>query len=332
MGQNRLRRVPLQLFLDPVLGRALPIQDDLRLHESGNGYALRMAEANGISFSQLARSMASLGHRYLPNEAAGKIAYLFGGDPIEVGKAIPKSYREKGHVFTVFKDCILTRPYHVRRSWTQICPLCLRDTGFAKAVWELSLVTACPVHYTRLLDCCQKCSRKLTWRRPNLLECNCGQSLGNSELETASGAELWLSSAVFSRFSEAPMVPEKEFPYSFLAGLSLDILVRLIRAIGISRGTEPVSEFKPGKLTRVLSTQEAVQVVQRAFFRIGELYEQSPNRFASASIHVREIEDICIHSSQVEQEKISLLFERVARLEKIGHSVTYHPQLDMLYD
>ncbi|RZT91733.1 TniQ protein [Advenella incenata] len=332
MGQNPLWRVPLQLFLDEELGRQLPIQDDLKPDESGNGYALRMTEANGIQFSQLARSMASLGHRYLPNEAAGKIAYLFGGNPIDVGKAIPKTYREKGHVFTVFKDCILTRPYHVRKSWIQVCPLCLLEAGFAQAVWELSLVTACPRHCIRLLDHCPKCFRKLTWRRPNLLECNCGKSLADSDLELASKAELWLSSTVFCHLSGARMRLEKEFPYSFLAGLSLDILLRLIRALGISRGIEPISDFKPGKLTRVLSSNEAVQVVRRAFLRISDLYEKNSGLFVSASIHMRDVEDICIHSSQAEKEKISLLFERVARLEKIHNAITNNLQIDMFYD
>lgn len=326
------RRALLLLFLDSRLGRPLPIQDDLKTDESGNGYALRMAEANGIQFSHLARSMASLGHRYLPNEAAGKIAYLFGGDPVEVARAIPKSCREKGQVFTEFKNRILTRPYHVRRSWTQICPLCLLDTGFAQSVWELSLVTACSVHYTRLLDYCPKCLRKLTWRRPNLLECNCGKNLAESELESASQAELWLSSVFFYRLSGVQMVLERDFPYSFLAGISLDSLVRLIRALGISRGTESLSEFKPGRLTRILSTKEAAQVVQRAFFRINKLSEQSASRFASVSIHLREVEDICIHSSQADQEKISLLFERVANIEKIDKCITNNLQMDMFYD
>ncbi|AHG65260.1 TniQ family protein [Advenella mimigardefordensis] len=322
----------MQLFLDPILGRPLPIQDDLKPDESGNGYALRMTEANGIQFSQLARSMASLGHRYLPNEVAGKIAYLFGGNPIDVGKAIPKSYREKGHIITVFKDCILTRPYHVRRSWTQVCPLCLLNTGFAQALWELSLVTACPVHYTRLLDQCPKCFRKLTWRRPSLLECNCGMRLEGAELEAPSEAELWLSSTLFCLLSDIRMSPERGIPYAFLANLSLDVLVRLIRALGISSGPEHVSNFRPGKLTRVLSSKEAVQVVQRAFLRISDLYEDRANRFTSASLHLKEVADICIHSSQAEQEKISLLFQRVARLEKIDKSITNSFQMDMFYD
>lgn len=330
MVRNLLRRVPLQLFLDTTLGRPLPVQDHIRSDESGNGYALRMAEANDIQFSQLARCMASTGHSYLPNDAAGRIAYLFGADSTDVSLAIPLSFRHYGQTYCTFKSCILRRPYHVRRNWIQICPLCIVEEGYAQAAWEISLVSACPKHQILLVDRCPNCFGKLTWRRPSLRDCNCGADLRRWGQVRADEEEIWLSLIITQKLNDISSMPKLKSVISLLSGLSLDTLVRLVRAIGIGSGKESKDDLRPGRLTRVLGTNESSIIVRRAFTRIAMLAEHDYSIIEPNAMHLKEIEDIYKHCPQHEHEKIFLLLGWACRAEEIAK---FHNnlQLDLFY-
>ena len=56
----------------------------------------------------------------------------------------------------------------------RLCPACLREHPIWWAVWDLGLVTACPIHRCLLLDECPACKRKLAWQRPAVHKCRCG--------------------------------------------------------------------------------------------------------------------------------------------------------------
>ena len=75
-------------------------------------------------------------------------------------------------------------PKRKGRSWQRailspirVCPRCLAEQGVHLALWELPLVSICPLHDCLLLQHCQ-CGRGLTW--PSMgpdWTCRCGQSL-----------------------------------------------------------------------------------------------------------------------------------------------------------
>jgi hypothetical protein len=63
-----------------------------------------------------------------------------------------------------------------------ICPICVSEKGIAEAHFDLRFMCGCPDHGIALLQQCPDCSNPLTWRRPKLLECNCGFDLRQSDL------------------------------------------------------------------------------------------------------------------------------------------------------
>lgn len=64
--------------------------------------------------------------------------------------------------------------YMVRPQSAKICPDCLRDTGYCRKIWDVTLVTACLEHQCLLFDECPDCGRKIMPLRKKLCICMCG--------------------------------------------------------------------------------------------------------------------------------------------------------------
>lgn len=276
------------MFTDPSFGRPMPIRDAMYPVESGNGYALRMVVENGMAYSDLTNSLVSLGHRYLPHSAARAIAFWFGGDPVAVVQAIPSSFRRDGHSVTSFMGHVFTRPYHIRFTRPQVCVRCLEELGFASAAWELSLVTACPRHHLVLVDQCAQCHRIISWRRPDLWTCHCGVAFFSAVPQKATAEEVWFSQRLedllFRRFVE---YEGHDSVRRILAAFELDVLLRVVRAFGVSVGLHE-RDMVPGRLTRVLRSVDAHAVVCRAFSRLRSITE-GINDEPSPAVHLKEL-------------------------------------------
>lgn len=267
----------------------MPIRDSIDSRESGNGYALRMITSNGLFFSDLTKALATIGHGYLPNRSAQMIAFWFGADPIAACRAIPYSYKQNGRSVTSYMGCQFMRPYHIRFSRPQVCVLCLKEHGIAMAVWDISLVTCCPKHGVVLIDRCAKCKRKLSWRRPDLYTCHCRADLCAINPDHADPDAIWLSRRIGSLLGgENDLSDSACCTRQLLGGFSLDLLLRVVRAIGVSEG-EHLRDIVPGKLTRILSTDEAHGVVYRAFSRLKAiLFREGAERYAEC-LHLSEL-------------------------------------------
>lgn len=73
------------------------------------------------------------------------------------------------------------RPYdrqwgvnHFRRDAPRLCPHCLAEAAFIRALWDLTPLTYCAQHRCVLIDYCPVCRARLSWRRPGPVECVCG--------------------------------------------------------------------------------------------------------------------------------------------------------------
>lgn len=67
-----------------------------------------------------------------------------------------------------------------------VCPQCLKEFGTHLAIWELPLVSACPLHRGQLTKICPSCGSNIAWT--GLLcdwKCRCGQSLIDIEVQPA---------------------------------------------------------------------------------------------------------------------------------------------------
>ncbi len=303
------------MFTDPSFGRPMPIRDPIGRLESGNGYALRMVALNGLSFSDLTKVLASIGHGYLPNRSAQMIAFWFGAEPIAASRAIPYTYKLNGRLVTSYMGCQFMRPYHVRFSRPQVCVHCLDEYGIAMAVWDISLVTCCPKHGVILIDRCAKCKRVLSWRRPDLYTCHCRADLCSMIPDQATPDAIWLSHHIGCLlFGESDLPVSESRSRQLLGAFSLDVLLRVVRALGVSEG-DHVRDIVPGKLTRILSTDEAHGVVYRAFSRVKAiLIGIGAERYADC-LHLAELRVIGEHVTGIERTMFEHLLDSVADID-----------------
>ncbi len=118
----------------------------------------------------------------------------------------------------------------------RICPGCLRDNPTWWAVWDLKLVSACPIHRCLLIDRCPSCRHKLTWHRRAVHECRCRQDLREVEPEKAEDPLVTINAAIWSAAGIRREACEAEVKHANLlpdqVKLSLDATLRLIRFLG----------------------------------------------------------------------------------------------------
>jgi hypothetical protein len=58
-----------------------------------------------------------------------------------------------------------------------VCPACLADAPFHRAIWDFTAISACPVHLVELAATCDACGEGLRWEGGDLAVCRCGQLL-----------------------------------------------------------------------------------------------------------------------------------------------------------
>ncbi|NTY41464.1 TniQ family protein [Burkholderia diffusa] len=254
-----------------------PRQDEIHADEDGMGFALRMATRNCITFHDLARHFASPGHLYLPAQSASAIAFMFGCTPAKLCHAFVQRQFRGCSVGAHFLGFDFLRPYHLRQTHPQLCPICIREQARALAIWSASLVTACPVHEIHLIEHCA-CGRPISWRRPSIDTCECGLHLTDAyqrteqadprEVEVARQATYLLGTAHFRLHARDAIL-------GVFDDVSIDTYLRLIWAFGI---VEENQSTKPRSANRLLPTDEASMVCCRAHDRFAQLISTRSGR------------------------------------------------------
>lgn len=292
-----------------------PRQSEVGSDEDGMGYALRMAVANGLTFNELACHFATPGHLSLPSSSVACLAFMFGCRPERLREAFVLRHFRAGTQAAHFLGHTFLKPYHLRQARPQLCPKCLDEGGFARAVWSISLLTACVKHGVRLVDRCV-CSRLIRWRRPSLDFCECGWRLADVHKDAvdADARELSVSSQIEYLVGPAHVSLSFSDPPPFLDGfdtISIDTLVRLLWILGIVDDSQ-IKEHPPSA-NRGLSTAEASLIVCRAYDRLSAIVTTSsssrPVRVASTALRAL-VEDA---SSAAESTLLSALCRRLQR-------------------
>lgn len=177
---------------------ALPVSIAPRPGESIESWLENLADANGLSTAQLLATTRQAGStRYLtlaPSpQAAARLAVLariteqdvyaaslsrFDGTALDLTGLDPTDRHSYRHV--------------AARGWapahgTQICPVCLADTGTWQSAWRLLIVTACVRHASLLVARCPACERPFRDQRHSHLRrvgaaLVCGNPLGAGPL------------------------------------------------------------------------------------------------------------------------------------------------------
>lgn len=79
----------------------------------------------------------------------------------------------------------------------RMCPRCVADTEYHRAIWDIKYIAVCPIHRSLLLDECPGCGDPLGWRGRSLVLCRCGMDLRACDSPRVADREAEVTGAVF---------------------------------------------------------------------------------------------------------------------------------------
>ncbi|GEM_PF-6735652 len=142
--------------------------------ESVGGYMLRISEVNlGWSAQHLLQAVFGSKSRFT-FEKAGALADFCRSDPASVCELSGYWRLRDGIDESMIGEWWIPRRPHVVRSCSALCPVCLDETPYSKAIWDVALVSCCPCHRTMLVDRCPQCGLLVSIRRNKVCQCRCG--------------------------------------------------------------------------------------------------------------------------------------------------------------
>lgn len=86
---------------------------------------------------------------------------------------------EIGNFFACDKDINYLKMKGLNCFNTKVCPLCLDEANYFRKIWDVNIVTSCPIHGCLLLDRCFNCNEKISPYSLPLCFCKCGKRLSN---------------------------------------------------------------------------------------------------------------------------------------------------------
>lgn len=237
---------------------SFPYQDEIRIGESGQGYAMRMALANGmVGLPWVKHALCKTHSAVLDASDAPFLAQWFGASVqlLEFAlERLTKGRREQGFRYA---GQTLGRQYFLTRSFPRVCPDCLRELGHCRIAWDMALTVACARHRRVLLDRCPSCLRVLSWNRPGLDICSCGFAFEIEDVpEPPTASELFLARAIDQRMDDfgslecgydAAGVADDEAAqalFGLLRNLSLDGVMRVVYALATAAMYDLDSQIK----------------------------------------------------------------------------------------
>ncbi len=112
----------------------------------------------------------------------------------------------------------------------RICPACLREHGYVRRIWELTLITTCPIHKCLLVDECPKCHRSVPFLRPRLNLCGSGHKLENIKAAAVKEHEMELTWRVHA-LCKLEGAWETPVQNNYLGALELHDLIQIVSLI-----------------------------------------------------------------------------------------------------
>lgn len=164
----------------------------------------------------------------------------------------------------------LLRPLQVK-----LCPECLIESPHCRRVWEMSLVTACPKHLSRLVDECPRCKKPISCLRASVCRCPCEFDYRDLSAPPVSETEATLSRRIYSlcglNISKArPTTADGRSP---LAALGLHELVSVV--LFIASQYQGLSGPTGKKIARGMRNEELHALYTKAY----SVFEDWPNNY-----------------------------------------------------
>lgn len=231
-----------------------PYQDEIMEGESGQGYILRMSLSNGLRSVVAIKSLLGKTHAMaFDAHDAPYIAHWFGASEQRLVFALEQIPLGKRSLGCSYAGDLLGRSYFLVRSFPRICPNCIEELGYCRLAWDLALCVACVRHQRVLIDACPLCTRALSWNRPAMNICTCGNLLAaNTEVSPPSCDELLIAHAIDLRMPDESSaldgpagVPLWSSWGVLLKHLSLDGVMRIVFALATAAAYDFMAPAEP---------------------------------------------------------------------------------------
>ena len=277
----------------PILsGARLLFRVDPLPRESPRGYLCRVAEAHGYCGPLALAQIAGLPTSGLERDDSVKqIAHVLRLEP-EEWQAMHYRHiggRNRFDQRSFYGQRISVDDLNYERP--RICPRCLKEAPIWWAVWDLGLVTACPIHRCHLVNQCPACKRRLAWQRPSVHKCRCGLDLRALTAEAATPDLVAINAAIYKAAGFPPGegaeldLADRGFPPEMLR-LSLGALLRLILFIGSIREKDKLRrKQRPFAATDLAVATEIDRGADRGAERMASALTRSTEEHAPAGSH-----------------------------------------------
>lgn len=156
-----------------------PVRPPLRAGESLAGWCWRFCRSNGHDLPRELRS-AVKGNKASPEMSTEQmLAHFLGADLLTALRA-----REYQLIERWDPQCAVK--WHTWSLTPRLCPACIKGDGYHHLLWDLPLVSACPLHRCLLAERCQACGLLFTWRTLSSgWRCTCGKQVSRTLLVRA---------------------------------------------------------------------------------------------------------------------------------------------------
>lgn len=176
----------------------------------------------------------------------------------------------------------------IERGRARLCPDCFATRQIHRQIWNLRIITVCPIHRTKLVDRCPVCNDPLLWSRTDLGRCAKGHTLRRtkSDNELVAKEELSGVRALYEKCN-APIPGSQELTRlpEAIAKLDLSELLAFLLVVGRSAMRERSSAWRaagtyrydPNNTHRILSAgfEIATKWPESFTLLIGELHTKS---------------------------------------------------------
>lgn len=237
-----------------------PLICEPNLDESGLGYCLRSASRNGSNLYAVRRMLGVPDGKSFTQTHSKLLARLFQSDIGWLQRTLPPdsfavTYDWYGHRWSTI--------YQQRRR-PQVCPHCVHQRGYVKAIWDIGACVLCLEHACMLVDHCAKCGQRLRWDRPALDVGHCGHIVAVPTGQTSpNGEETAFQLELERRFNQSAMAEDRLFSEEITNGIGLDGWLAIVLAIGIKERAHQVHR----RFARERATSEWSGIANRAIDR-----------------------------------------------------------------
>lgn len=241
----------------------LPITPSPTLHESVQGFLLRLAELNAYDSPVKLLNFSG----FDSNEARAvrpsldKIGQLIGKSAQDLRTAGLDEAGSSVRFLPVMGHSVSTM--HSKSKQAGFCLCCVQENGYIDGFHELKYAVACPKHMQKTIQACPACHKKLSWQRLGLTRCSCGFDLAETTpAKVDHPAMLALLGILYAKLMRQPLdkaqIETCGFPYTAMEQLSIQTLLSMIYRFGLFDSKTKDSSVDDGDWMAVQTTAEAL--------------------------------------------------------------------------